>query len=221
MPLPYRRTPPGDSALSIGCFAQSLCWGNFPQTMSVSIQRQQVVLANQKPVADHRQMIGARIILRSLPLFLVLSLGLSRCKGEQEKLTLEERWQGCDIFLAPSTTGWGVFAARDFGEGENVHISSLSIPVNDESADGFVKTSVLDDVAYGYGEFSYIVLYGASMLFNHHPEPNILVSRVTGTYFVRMQDFEWSSYLLHHPPLVPISVLSDWQWTGPSKWFSC
>jgi hypothetical protein len=92
-----------------------------------------------------------------------------------------ESWQSCDFFLAPSSTGWGVFAARDFGEGELVDAAPLVIRTWDDRHDGITKATVLDDYVYGYvddptGKYSTVVLFGYSMFFNHHPEPNVMVS---------------------------------------------
>jgi hypothetical protein len=130
-------------------------------------------------------MLVSHIVLRCTPSVLVVSLAFFLCGvlADGEEIVPLEPWQGCDIFLAPSTTGWGVFAARDFVEGEHVDTSSLSVPTSDERDDGIIKTSVLNDYVYGYnrypsGEYSTIVLHGSSMYFNHHPEPNVQV-RVT------------------------------------------
>lgn len=92
-----------------------------------------------------------------------------------------ELWQNCDLFLAPSSTGWGVFAARDFAEGELVDAAPLVIRTWDDRHDGISKGTVLDDYVYGYiddptEKISPAVLFGYSMFFNHHPEPNVLVS---------------------------------------------
>ena len=35
---------------------------------------------------------------------------------------IEEPWQQCKVFLAPSNTGWGVFAAQDIKKGENIDL---------------------------------------------------------------------------------------------------
>ena len=169
-------------------------------------------------------MFVARLILCCVSYVLLLSLTLSRCKGEQEKLTLEEPWQVCNIFLAPSSTGWGVFAARDFEEGESLEVSALSVPMSVDLGDIIVRTSILDDYVYGYHrheteEYTTIALHGASMFFNHHPEPNIEVTTVTDSCVVRTLHFGCSSDKFH-PTLVPISVLFDRPGVGPSKWFS-
>jgi hypothetical protein len=118
-----------------------------------------------------------RLIFISLAL-IICGVVVLAATSEEEILPLEP-WQDCDIFLAPSTTGWGVFAARDFVEGEHVDTSTLSVPTSDERHNGIPKSSVLNDYVYGYNrydrEYSTIVLHGSSMFFNHHPEPNVQV----------------------------------------------
>ena len=108
--------------------------------------------------------------------------------AEQEEIKLEEvvdelsleGWQSCDIFLAPSTTGWGVYAARDFAKHETVEAIPLLVPVGEEESQRIIKNSVLDDYVYGYhrlnGEYASGVLFGYAMFFNHHPVQNVRVS---------------------------------------------
>jgi hypothetical protein len=102
-------------------------------------------------------------------------------------------WQRCSVFVAPtvgtdggSSMNWGVYANRDFYEGEIVDISPLTIPIPDASES--VERSVLNDYVYGYwrvfphptiqGKHSvdrlYSVLFGPDMIYNHHPvAPNV------------------------------------------------
>lgn len=132
--------------------------------------------------------------LRRMPHVVVLLLalclrGVLANVSEEENVPLDQ-WQECDIFMAPSTTGWGVFAARDFAEGEHVDTSSLSVPTSDERHDGTVVASVLTNYVYGFnrhsnGEYSTIVLHGPSMFFNHHPEPNVQVRVVASSFRIR------------------------------------
>lgn len=123
--------------------------------------------------------LGPFLLLATVLLFLLFACTNSREGGGPNK-TLES-WQSCDVFLAPSSTGWGVFAARDYEEGELVDAAPLVIRTWDDRLDGITKATVLDDYVYGYvddttGKYSPVVLFGYSMFFNHHPEPNVVVS---------------------------------------------
>lgn len=102
-------------------------------------------------------------------------------------------WQRCSVFVAPTVTSgqgkpmnWGVYANRDFSEGEIVDISPLTVPIPDGSM--AVERSVLNDYVYGYwrvfqhpsipGKHSvgklYSILFGPDMFYNHHPvAPNV------------------------------------------------
>ena len=98
----------------------------------------------------------------------------AKCSDGQE----EESWQQCSTFLAPSTTGWGVFAARGFAPDEIVEVSSLVLPLATNAS--IVKNTVLDDYVYGFtreidGEpFELLgAMLGTTMFFNHHSEPNV------------------------------------------------
>lgn len=81
---------------------------------------------------------------------------------------------------------WGVYANRDFSEGEIVDISPLTVPIHDGSE--AIERSVLNDYVYGYwrlfehpqikGKHTisklYSVLFGPDMIYNHHPHaPNV------------------------------------------------
>lgn len=108
-------------------------------------------------------------------------------------------WQRCSIFVAPTLASknnndnngkvgmnWGVYANRDFLEGEIVDISPLTVPIHDGSV--AIERSVLNDYVYGYwrlfehpqikGKHTisklYSVLFGPDMIYNHHPHtPNV------------------------------------------------
>ena len=81
---------------------------------------------------------------------------------------------------------WGVYANRDFSEGEIVDISPLTVPIPDGSES--IEQSVLNDYVYGYWRIFehpqlkgkhvvsklYSVLFGPDMFYNHHPvAPNV------------------------------------------------
>ena len=105
-------------------------------------------------------------------------------------------WQRCSVFVAPtiatgdgSAMNWGVYANRDFSEGEIVDISPLTVPIPEGSKS--IERSVLNDYVYGYWrifehpqfkgkheiEKLYSVLFGPDMLYNHHPvAPNVQFS---------------------------------------------
>lgn len=102
-------------------------------------------------------------------------------------------WQQCSVFVAPTiaaengkSMNWGVYANRDFSEGEIVDISPLTVPIPEGSES--IERSVLNDYVYGYwrifehpqlkGKHSisklYSVLFGPDMIYNHHPKaPNV------------------------------------------------
>jgi hypothetical protein len=92
----------------------------------------------------------------------------------------EEEWQGCQVFLAPSTLlnvgHQGVYAARSFQQGDIVEISSGFLPMSKDSLE--IKHSVLEDYAHTYwrGETTtmYNIVFGRGMMYNHHPtQPNV------------------------------------------------
>lgn len=102
--------------------------------------------------------------------------------------SLLESWQDCSIFLAPSSSGgYGVFAARDFAEGEIVELAPFFLA--DEHDVPFIMNTVLQDYIYGYlrilpaGEdpteqppqrLLSAIVWGLAMMYNHHPQaPNI------------------------------------------------
>ena len=96
-------------------------------------------------------------------------------KHDQQYYPLRD-WQRCEIFLAPSKTGWGVYAARPFQEGEIVAIEPGMVPLTDKTH----KHSVLDDYTYGIpiiregvDNHASLAIFGMGMFFNHHPTPNI------------------------------------------------
>jgi hypothetical protein len=89
-------------------------------------------------------------------------------------------WQDCNIFLAPSSMGWSVYAARSFHNEEIVEISPLFLPILEVAR--VAKNTILDDYAYGHvrpdkdsGEpvSHHSVLYGMAMFYNHHSVPNV------------------------------------------------
>jgi hypothetical protein len=123
-------------------------------------------------------------------------------------------WQRCSVFIAPSlptTTdnnnddnnnnnndndndnvnfNWGVYANRNFFQGEIVDISPLTLPLPDGS--DAIERSILNDYVYGYWRVVqqsnnanantkrptidklYSVLFGPDMFYNHHPtKPNV------------------------------------------------
>ena len=124
------------------------------------------------------------VFLLSLLLFLQSKV----MAGNLREDDIEEGWQQCSVFLAPSTTGWGVFAARPFALGEIVEIAPLVLAV--ESSQPVVANSVLDDYVYTYwgSHFWYsvqkntrrkvltlnAVVLGMSQIFNHHTEANVM-----------------------------------------------
>jgi hypothetical protein len=103
-------------------------------------------------------------------LWILCHAGLARSTSDEE-----QSWQGCDIFLAPSTTGWGVYAARSFRDGEMVELAPLFVPMSSDSRQ--IKQGVLNDYVYGYntkdGTYKTVVVFGMTMFYNHHPEPNV------------------------------------------------
>jgi hypothetical protein len=97
-----------------------------------------------------------------------------------------EPWQNCETFLAPSslpTGGWGVFAGRDFQEGEIVEIAPRFIPMPPDAP--ALRSTDIESYFYGYlrwhddkQEFETMaaVVFGQVMFYNHHVEPNIRYS---------------------------------------------
>jgi SET domain len=116
-------------------------------------------------------------LLLILPLFVIMTVGV----GAQS-----EPWQYCETFLAPSSLpsgGWGVFAGRDFEEGEIVEIAPRFIPMPHDAP--AVRRSEIDFYHYGYlrwrdeqKEFETMgtVVFGHVMFYNHHVEPNMRYS---------------------------------------------
>jgi SET domain len=97
--------------------------------------------------------------------------------------THEASWEDCETFLAPSSLplgGWGVYAGRDFQADEIVEITPrfFALPHGDLTVD----TTVLQDYVYGYDRWDdeikdfatlHCVVFGNTMFYNHHTEPNI------------------------------------------------
>jgi hypothetical protein len=111
------------------------------------------------------------------PILVLLSLfwiGFSNSAEQQE----QEPWQGCDVFLAPSTIGWGVFAARAFDPGEIVDVAPLFLPV--EQGSSIIQKTALDNYIYGYWRWTGkellkldVIILGTGMFYNHHTEHNL------------------------------------------------
>jgi FMN phosphatase YigB (HAD superfamily) len=106
--------------------------------------------------------------------------------------------QPCDIYLAPSKVGgWGVFAARDFYEGEVVEIAPRYVPMKADQ----LQKSVIDDYFYGFtfhfdphdASFGNLV-FGMTMFYNHGPG---IKHNVLYTSFGKEphKDLPWSSDL--------------------------
>lgn len=133
-------------------------------------------------------LIGAARLLK------VGSVASEKTKTNDEDPSVELLpWQQCSVFVAPTIAvengnamNWGVYANRDFAEGEIVDISPLTVPVPEGS--DTIERSVLNDYVYGYwrifehpqfkGKHSvsrlYSVLFGPDMIYNHHPvAPNV------------------------------------------------
>jgi hypothetical protein len=98
-------------------------------------------------------------------------------QGEVEVSSALESWQECEVFLAPTTMGWGVYAARDFDEGDVVEVAPLFVLLDkSDELKLQINRIALDDYVYGYTyeENSYSnVLFGMTMFYNHHPQPNV------------------------------------------------
>jgi hypothetical protein len=113
-------------------------------------------------------------LLRSALLLLSCLILVQR---EAEASDALESWQECESFLAPTTMGWGVYAARDYEEGDLVHVAPLFVAFGKTDEINIpIKHSALDDYVYGYTyeENSYSnVLFGMTMFYNHHPQPNV------------------------------------------------
>lgn len=65
-------------------------------------------------------------------------------------------WQNCEVFMAPTntSTGWGVFANRDFGPGELVDITPVHFYMKTydqlfPEENRLIKSTALDDYVYG------------------------------------------------------------------------
>jgi hypothetical protein len=77
--------------------------------------------------------------------------------------------------------GWGVYAGKPFKEGEIVALAPLFVMMiapNNE-----IENSVLDDYTYGHirnSDYHRAVLFGNAMFYNHHPEPNVMYTIITG-----------------------------------------
>jgi hypothetical protein len=117
--------------------------------------------------------------LASVFYFSLVSLVLSSSADDNN----EGSWQGCETILAPSTMGWGVYAARPFQKGEVVDIAPLFVTMKGGS--NAIKNSALDDYVYGYirnFDNYYAIIFGMDMFYNHHPEPNVdyLLHKVSG-----------------------------------------
>ena len=89
----------------------------------------------------------------------------------------EERWQNCDVFMAPTnTTGWGVFANRNFDAKEIIDIPPLTIGVPAGMRDlyGLIFRSALHDYTYKvyrpeFDETYSLLILGTAYAINHHP----------------------------------------------------
>jgi len=98
-------------------------------------------------------------------------------------------WQTCDAFMAPTntTTGWGVYAARDFEYQELVDIPPLYIPFEKKQGDTsslhsrLIEKSALDGYVYKVyrnhlERNQSMVMFGYDMIYNHHPtDPNVII----------------------------------------------
>ena len=58
----------------------------------------------------------------------------------------DEQWQNCDYFMAQTSMGWGVFAARNFASGEIVDVAPLYVLM--KGGVSTVKNTVLDDFLF-------------------------------------------------------------------------
>jgi hypothetical protein len=106
-------------------------------------------------------------------------------QGEGEAADALETWQECEVFLAPTTMGWGVYAARDFEEGDVVQITPLFVLLEKLDEHSPVQASALVDYVYGHQHEDVIydnVLFGMGMFYNHHPEPNVVNTFVAKPY---------------------------------------
>ena len=121
------------------------------------------------------------------PILVILSLfwiGISHSVEQQQQQQQQQQdeeeqqpWQACDVFLAPSTIGWGVFAARAFDPGEIVDVAPLFLPVEPHQGSSIIQQTALDNYIYGYWRFNTenqellkldVILLGTSMFYNHH-----------------------------------------------------
>jgi hypothetical protein len=90
-------------------------------------------------------------------------------------------WQGCETILAPSTMGWGVYAAKPFQEGDIVDLAPLFVMM--KAPKNEIHNSALNDYNYGHfrnSDYYHAVLFGNEMFYNHHPEPNVLYTYIRG-----------------------------------------
>jgi hypothetical protein len=96
----------------------------------------------------------------------------------------EGPWQACETILAPSSMGWGVYAAKSFKQGEILDVAPLFVPIKGGSKE--IKNSVLDNYSYGYirnpgnSDRYHAVIFGMTMFYNHHPEPNVRYTTFDG-----------------------------------------
>ena len=137
------------------------------------------------------------LLLASMAILSVASEAQEKRKNnDEDPAFVISPWQRCSVFVAPTiatskenSMNWGVYANRDFSEGEIVDISPLTVPIPDGSES--IERSVLNDYVYGYwrvfehpqmkGKHSisklYSVLFGPDMFYNHHPvAPNVQFS---------------------------------------------
>lgn len=81
--------------------------------------------------------------------------------------------ENCEVYMAPSKIGgWGVYAGRDFEDGEIVELSPRFLTMKND----FLDMNVLDDYHYGFtfhldpSDTSFgVVTFGMAMWFNHGP----------------------------------------------------
>ncbi len=127
-----------------------------------------------------KKQIGAHNIVHAVHLLIFVMISGSSALNKDAEKDLEP-WQQCDVFIAPTNTsaGWGAFAARDFEQRELLDMTPLYVPLssNSASSERIVKSTVLDDYAYGVtrahtGEHAKLVLFGYDMIYNHHPTDN-------------------------------------------------
>jgi hypothetical protein len=119
----------------------------------------------------------------------VSAIGVKVLNPQQQAIPEDESmapWQNCEVFMAPTntSTGWGVFANRDFKEGELVDITPLHfyMRTRDEtipSENRVVQSTSLGNYVYSamwkhLDKYESNVLFGYEMMYNHHPtDPNV------------------------------------------------